>query len=333
MKGFLKYRLDDGNVFLKKDINSNKINIKVEPKIGNFCQFKEYTTSYPLDLIEKILSIKGACWTIDEIRRQESSDYVEKALYYGLFSFIAKDKFKNKILLDFGCGSGASTCIVSKFLPKTEIIGIDLDKNFIEIADMRSEKFKLNNVSFIHSTDPEVIPLTKKVDFILLSAVFEHLLPIERKKILSMCWSILKPNGVIFINQTPKRWILFENHTTLLLFINYLPDKLACWFARNFSSKNLKNLSWNELLRKGIRGGSKKEIFRILLKITKRKNFKELSPNNFGIKREVDLWYRSTSLFSPSTKIIKKIIQVSVKIFPPLSILLLPTLVMAIKKK
>ncbi len=236
-------------------------------------------------------------------------------------------------MLDFGCGSGASTCIVSKLLPKTEIIGVELNKNFIEIANMRAEKFKINNVSFIHSTDPKVIPLNKKVDFILLSAVYEHLLPVERGKILSMCWSILKPDGVIFINQTPNRWTLFENHTTLLFFVNYLPDKLACWFARNFSSKNLKNLSWNQLLRKGIRGGTKKEIYRILFKIAKRKNVKELFPNNFGIKSEVDLWYKSTSLFSPTTRLIKRIILLSVRIFPPLAIIILPTLIMAIQKK
>ena len=130
-----------------------------------------------------------------------------------------------------------------------------------------------NSILAITNTKPkliwytESIPIKNKVDFVLLSAVYEHLLPTERKKILKMCWKLIKKDGVIFINQTPNRWVIYENHTTNLFLINYLPDKLCHWVSKNFSKRNLKKFSWNQLLRMGIRGGTENEITKIISKL------------------------------------------------------------------
>ena len=55
-----------------------------------------------------------------------------------------------------------------------------------------------------------------------------------------------------------------EGHTTGLPFINYLPDNLAYFIARRFSKRVENNESWVMLLRKGIRGGTEREIMKIL---------------------------------------------------------------------
>ena len=72
--------------------------ITAKPNKGIFCPDFSYITKYPLELIEKIFSIKGSCWVIDEIKRDESSDYLMRALNFGIFSFFEKKDFENKSL-------------------------------------------------------------------------------------------------------------------------------------------------------------------------------------------------------------------------------------------
>ena len=43
-------------------------------------------SSYPIDLIDKILYLKGPAYLCDEILRDESPDYVEKSLKFGIRS-------------------------------------------------------------------------------------------------------------------------------------------------------------------------------------------------------------------------------------------------------
>jgi hypothetical protein len=83
-------------------------------------------------------------------------------------------------------------------------------------------------VRFLVSPDANSLPPEiGTFDFVMLSAVYEHLLPEERRRVMPWIWSKLKPGGTLFINQTPYRYFPYEHHTTGLWFINYLPDKLS----------------------------------------------------------------------------------------------------------
>ena len=101
-------------------------------------------------------------------------------------------------------------------------------------------------------------------DFVILSAVYEHLLPTERNMIVPLIYSLIKPEGILFSNQTPFRYFFIETHTTSLPFINYLPDRLTHFIARSFCNRVNKNETWETLLRRGIRGGTVKEIKSII---------------------------------------------------------------------
>ena len=147
-----------------------------------------------------------------------------------------------------------------------------------------------------------------------------------------MCWQILNKNGAIFINQTPNRWVFYENHTTNLFFVNYLPDRICHWVAKKFSKRNLKNYSWNKLLRMGIRGATEKEIFNIINSFEEHSAPRILRPSKLGLENNIDLWYRSTSTFSRKSKILKTVIFYLLKIFPFMERFLLPGIVMAIQK-
>jgi hypothetical protein len=104
-------------------------------------------------------------------------------------------------------------------------------------------------------------------------------------------WECLAPEGVLFINQTPDARFPIETHTTILPFLNYLPDRVALSCAHRFAKTIPSNASWEALLRMGIRGGTPGEI----LKILRKSRFSPvlLRPNADGIKRQSDIYYSS----------------------------------------
>ncbi len=292
---------------------------------------KTCETSYPVSLIDKILDLKGPAFLCDEILRDESPNYVEKCLKYDLLGYIEEEKFRNKRMLDFGCGSGASTMILARMFPHTEIVGIELEKKLLSIARLRAGHYGYNNIQLMVSPNPESLPSSiGYFDYVVLSAVYEHLLPNERTTILPQIWSILKSGGILFLNQTPYRYFPIEVHSTSgLPFINYLPDKLALYYAQHYSKRNLKNQSWAELLRYGIRGGSTKEILSILSRTPEIPVL--LNPSRFGIKDRIDLWYIQSNKVKYVT--IKRLFLLSAKLLKRLiGVTMVPSLSLAIKK-
>ncbi len=288
-------------------------------------------TSYPVGLIDNLLAIKGPAYLCDEILRDESPNYVQQSLKYDMLGYLEDEAFRNKRLLDFGCGSGASTMILARMFPHTEIVGIELDAKLLSIAKLRATHYGCNNIQLIVSPNPESLPLNiGYFDYVVLSAVYEHLLPNERETVLPQIWSILKPGGILFLNQTPYRFFPIEMHTTSgLPFINYLPDKLTQYYAQHFSRRKLKNQCWEELLRNGIRGGSIKEILSILSRSPATPVL--LNPSRFGMNNRIDLWYIQTD--KVRFAVIKRWFLLSVKLLKRLTgVTIVPCLSLAIKK-
>jgi len=322
---------DDANVHVEElPTGKNKIYVALTND-DLFLSTKECETSYPISLIDKILNLKGPCYLCDEILRDESPDYVQKALKYDLLGYQDEEEFKNKRLLDFGCGSGASTMILAKMFPHAEIVGIELEEKLLSIARLRTAYYGYKNIELMISPNPDSLPPgIGYFDYVILSAVYEHLLPSEREPVLMQLWSILKPGGILFLDQTPYRYFPVELHTTSgLPFINYLPEKLALFYAQYFSKRKLKNNNWNELLRGGIRGGSSKEILSILTRCPQKPVL--LSPSRFGMKDRIDLWYIQSS--KDKFVVIKRLFLLSVKLLKWLTgETIVPSLSLAIKK-
>jgi hypothetical protein len=160
----------------------------------------------------------------------------------------------------------------------------------------------------------------------VLSAVFEHLLPRERDVLLPRIWSHLKPNGILFVNQTPHRWSPVEMHTTGLPLINYLPDALALRTACRFSGRINRDDDWESLLRAGIRGATIREILGI---VTRCGSATLLEPKR-SVGDQIDLWYGKLSRHRAW---LKKAIWASLKVLKPLAgVSLIPELILAIRK-
>lgn len=289
-----------------------------------------WVTHYPIDLIEKILRVKGAKYLCDEIRRDEDDSYIRKSMEVEILGYVKPEEFVKTRILDFGCGSGSSSLVLARMFPDADIIGCELVKDFVEIARERAKFHKMDQLSFLLSPDGNHLPENLgKFDFIVLSAVFEHLLPSERLQTLPLLWDCLKENGILFISETPYRYSILESHTTGLPFLNFLPDKLAYQFAIRFSSRIDKNENWETLLRRGIRGGTDKEILKILRPL--KGSPEVLKPGNLGISDRVELWHQlpSSSRFSK----VKQIMYLLFKIYLRLTgHVIVPQLSLAIKK-
>ncbi len=305
--------------------------IQVEMRDGRVCPSRELTTDYPLDLIEHVLRVKGPAYLCDEIARDEDPRYVQGCLHWDILSFAGEAEFVGRRVLDFGSGCGASSMGLARMFPGAEVVGVELESAPLELAEHRAQYYCVDDrVSFRLSPDPSSLPSDiGTFDFIVFSAVFEHLLPEERLSILPLLWSHLVRGGILFIDQTPYRWFPIEGHTTGLPFLNYLPDRAALRYARRFSKRVRADATWSELLRHGIRGATEREIMTILNRDGREANL--IRPQRLGVKDDIDLWYqqRSTVRSRPPKRAVRRALR-AVKAVTGLT--MTPSLSLAIRK-
>jgi len=259
-----------------------------------FIPIQHYQTSYPIDLIQLILTIKGP-YLCDEIRRDNDPSYVQKSLEEAIFLYLKATDFENKRILDFGCGSGASTVILAKMFPTIQLVGVDFIAESLSIAKARAKYYGFDTIKFLLSPSNEELPENmRQFDYVMLSAVYEHLLPNERIPLLSQIYKTLKPGGILFINQTPNRFFPIERHTTGIPLLNYMPDRVALAVAHRLSKRVSADEPWETLLRKGIRGATEQEI-RGILHDNCGDGFTSLRPRASHLHDSIDIWYERTS--------------------------------------
>jgi 2-polyprenyl-3-methyl-5-hydroxy-6-metoxy-1,4-benzoquinol methylase len=276
-----------------EDVGSGRRRLEAVPDDdGAFVEARTWETSYPLDLIRTILSIKGLGAVCDEIRREEDPGYLHHVLTTTLLAHVGREDVGDARILDFGCGSGCSTMILSRLFPEARIVGVDIDAETQQIAEARRRHYGVERAEFRLSADPSGVPSgLGEYDLIVFSALMEHLLPGERARVIPEVWSHLRPGGLLFVAETPHRYTPIEIHTTGgLPVVNYLPPALALRAARRFSKRIDPGATWPQLLRQGMRGGSEREFMRHLAHAGYSDAVIE-RPSKLGMHDEFDLWY------------------------------------------
>jgi SAM-dependent methyltransferase len=278
------------------DLPGGERRVSVSPRDpALFIRVRECTTRYPDDLIETVLAVKGIGALCDEIEREELPGYLQNVLSWTVRAHLGADERRDRRVLDFGCGSGASTMILARMFPGSEIVGVDMDEPSLGVARARAAHYDLPAVRFARSPGAQELPAALgRFDVIVFSAVFEHLLARERAVVIPQVWSVLAPGGVLLVGETPHRWTPVELHTTGgLPLVNYLPAPLALRIARRFSPRVRADATWPELLRAGIRGGSERQLLAILRRagVTAADAIVRRPAGRAGLRDEFDLWY------------------------------------------
>ena len=150
-----------------------------------------------------------------------------------------------KIVVEIGCGTGSSTAAFSHFAER--IIGYDIDEKSIKGAKRRLEIMGVKNVE-LHLVTPEnsIKTLLKNhpdgIDVILLYAILEHQTITERHETIKQCWSILNPDGIIIVTDTPNLLCYHDYHTSLLPFAHLLPTELYARYMKNSPRKGFNDI-------------------------------------------------------------------------------------------
>jgi SAM-dependent methyltransferase len=317
------------------DLPTGRKRIELVPhQPGLFLARRDCETTYPIELIAQFLSVIGFSWLCDSIARDEDYEGVQKSLEAAIFSFVPKENFRGRRLLDFGCGSGASTAILGRLLPETEILGVELEARLLALAEARARHHQLSNVQFRASPSGTELPEgLADFDFIIFSAVYEHLLPREREELMPRIWATLAPGGVLFINQTPHRYFPIDLHSTGLPLINYFPDRLAHWAAVHLArrpSRINRSPLWEDHLRGGIRGGTECLILRHLCQHSLAEP-RILQPAVNGLRDRVDLWFHGLDpwRYRKSKRALKVALRLIYRLF---GTVLSPNLTLAVQK-
>ena len=284
----------DGRVSIEQ-LDEGRRHIRVHPHRNDlFVHEPKWTTAYPLDLIELILEINGIAGLCFEIMRDEAGDFVQKHLNNDLSAYFDLGQFRDKRILDFGCGTGASSAILARLIPGSEIVGVELSADALKVARARVRYYGFEDrVTFLNSPSEGDLPSgLGSFDLVVMSAVYEHLLPAERTSLMPRLWGLVCDGGHLFLNQTPDIRFPFELHTTMLPLINYLPDRLAHLAATRLTKRVRSHDTWESLLRQGLRGATEHEVQRKLSANGGKPVL--IEPSRNGLRDRIDLYYLNT---------------------------------------
>ena len=182
-KFFLYYKMLRPYHLYRKNFNGtiNRKNLhKLKTKNNNFEKFlsKEILLNLPLTFLEYFNDV------------EERKYFVEPHIQ----TFAKFEKYKNKDVLEIGCGIGTDT--ISFLRNGANVIAVDISEESIKIAKQRAKLFNLNNsVNFIKCNIEEIDSFitNKKFDLIYSFGVIHH--TPNPEKVIRKCYELLKDNG------------------------------------------------------------------------------------------------------------------------------------------
>ena len=127
-------------------------------------------------------------------------------------------------VLDLACGTGILTFQIAEKLPNAKILGVDITKNYLEIAQKKLKPHQ--NISFL-CQDAEKLILDQKFDCITSSYIPKYC---KSESLIKICLDHLNPGGKIVLHDFtyPKNKIvrsLWNIYFVLLHMVGYLlPD-------------------------------------------------------------------------------------------------------------
>lgn len=143
-------------------------------------------------------------------------------------------------VLEIGCGTGCSTVALAE--QGAQVVAVDIDEPAMAVARQRCQVYGLE-AEFVACSAAEVgTRLSGRIfDFIIFWACLEHLTIAERLASMAATWRMLPPGGLWCVTDTPNRLWFYDDHTSLLPFFMWLPDRLAMQYAQFSPRAEMRN--------------------------------------------------------------------------------------------
>ena len=115
----------------------------------------------------------------------------------------------NDKILDLCTGTASNALGISKAIPTTDIVGVDLSENMLKVAREKVKKANIKNIK-LHEMDATKLSFeNESFDKILISLVLHEMEEELRSKILSEAKRVLKKDGRIIVTEwerSSKLW-------------------------------------------------------------------------------------------------------------------------------
>jgi SAM-dependent methyltransferase len=140
-------------------------------------------------------------WVSDKMEWKSLEEYIlflKQKKAYDFFSLYCKEKF----VLDYGCGSGYGTRLLSDFAKQA--IGVDISERVIDYCN---RQYSAKNLLFKNISPDYSLPFEANFfDVIVSSQVIEHIPDVYRY--LFELKRVLKDQGILFLTTPNKRYRL-----------------------------------------------------------------------------------------------------------------------------
>lgn len=162
-------------------------------------------------------------------------------------------------LLDLGSGTGTLLIKLSSYFPEARLVGVDISKEMVGIANQKLDKFKIYNVEF-KIGDINNVDFKEQFDIITCLNSFHHYE--NHDLLIKKIYYALDNNGIIILLDPIKNgflrglWVrLLKNHFFDELYARYfLKSELVDIFRKNnmslYKSKRLLYFIWVSLWKK-----------------------------------------------------------------------------------
>ena len=119
-------------------------------------------------------------------------------------------------ILDMCCGTCSNTLMVAKNKPLTNIIGVDISPEMLNIAQQKAIKNNINNLILKNEDATHTSLPDSSFDFIIIGLVLHEISPGLTKQILKEAYRLLKPEGRVIVLE-------WEKQTSLIRRIKFSP--------------------------------------------------------------------------------------------------------------
>ncbi len=125
----------------------------------------------------------------------------------------------NDKILDLCTGTATNAMGISKAIPTTDIVGVDLSENMLKVAREKVEKADIKNIKLYNMDATKLSFKSENFDKILLSLILHEMDEELRSSIISEAKRVLKKDGKIIITE-------WERSNKLLQRLLFMPIHL-----------------------------------------------------------------------------------------------------------